>query len=795
MKKMIFMHSDISLAIAQRLALYYKMDDAFPALHTTLRPKNQEGDGILNDIIGPRKLSETYASIFNTIRPVSIDPKAAKFNENSTSISIDFDTHLKQIENVQNVMMGVTLVKQRAAAVASSGKNQNGEVVNTEITMVGFTKALKDMLDTMWADTDIISLVLMSRRTVDDIKDELNTTSLSNITSAWLKNLDPAGFFNEMFATIWIGDGTMDKTVDTYRLKLGQMLNGTEVLTAMPQKSQGAYGFTEMMELLSPSKGKKAKRTANAGGVDFAEKMIAHFTALDCLGQVEKVANHFAPVATAQAGKMSLNKDMNQMLLEMSQVEDLLALRVFNSLQAWVALTQRSILPLQRPEALEYVKGLFTNLSATYDMEGIMNDFLSLPIGKMSNSFVNSNEDVTAVTVNGTQLTSIISPYPSTEATDGLDYYAGTVRHVVLSLYPLLKNVELWDLYKKGSLLAGGVTPSFKKVTRSLDNLPVVFSSFGSYAGNRITTLDDYNWSLIFDWGINKFNSSSRTDICYHSAPDDELLLKYSHGQIDYQEYVASYKKKLSGMTANGIGGYDFSQQNIPLVAYRRRMVKHATPFLGVDLGIIKLGATCLLPVPPFNHNAIIKDATSDFLNKEVIGQYETNIEQLPLNFSHTAPIKGEPIPLKDSIIPQFLRISKENFEKSTAIGKTLLNRFVSQVPGKQNSINCSTISEDPFFLTMVSHFFVSPATYVSPKMYELYLRPFLRIDEGQEEVGAILAKEIGVHTYVDGQLTHDRGSIGNRIITTCTSLDRTDPLPRNPYMGHINPEHGTIED
>lgn len=775
MKKLIFMRVDLSLAIAQRLALYYKVDDAFPALSSSLRPKNQEGSGALKDIIGPRSLSTTYQAVFDTIRP-AYDRKSG-----TADLNQNFEQHLLQIESVQKTMLGVMLVKDKEAQLS------------TGVDPVGLSKTMKALLDEMWAETEIISLVLMSKRTAEDIKDELNTTALSNITKVWLKDLDTERFFSNIFSTMLIGDGTQDKAHDTWTMDLDKVLNYTEVISAHAVQGSNSFGFNEMIDILSSKE--KTKRKVNKSGKEFAEKLITHLTTLDCLSQVEKIVAHFSPKDQNQTAKVSVNKEISQLITEMAQVEDLLAVRVFNSLQAWVALTQRSIIPLQRPEAMEYVKHLFSNMASTYDIDGIISEFCSLPIGKMSNDFVNQNEDVTAITHNGTQLTTIISHYGDTNPEDGLDYYAGTVRHVTLSLYPLLKNSELWSLYKKGSVIAGGVTPSFRRVSRSLDALPMVFASFGSYAGDRINNLDDVNWSLMFDWGINKFNSSSRTDVAFNHAEDDELLIRYSHGQIDYQNYKQETKEFLQSVSANGSSGYDFSQKNVPLIAYRRRMIRNATPFLGVDLSIIKLGATCLLPIPPMNYNAVITDAKTDFLDKQVVGSYETEMERLPMNYAHTPPLKGDSVSVHKSIVPQFLRISKGNFDKSEAIGKTLLQRFVSKVPGKPGTLNCSTISEDIFFLSMVNHMFVSPNTWVDPKMYELHLRPFLRLDEGQEEVGAVLAKEIGVHKYIDGQLTYERGLAGTRVMSTCTALDRTDPLPRHRDMGHLNAEHGTIED
>lgn len=788
MKRMLFMRADLAHAISQRLAIYYKLDDAFPAYSADLVPKNLEGDNKFNDIIGPRNPSKSFFSVYQIILPQGAG-RSLTMKPSDQDKMMSFEHHIAQIAAIQDIMLGITLVKSKTSVITTTDSE-----TKTETSAAGLTTAMKTLMTEMWENTNIVSLILMSKRTATDIKDELNMAPLSVFAPTHLKHLETEEFFGGMFNTVLIGDGTNDKTMDAWRHTLDKTLNYTEVLNAIPQNGSNSFGFNEMMELLSSSEMKTTKRAVSKTGKDYAEKLISHLTTLDCLSQVEKVVNHFSPAPITQTFT-AITREMNQLMLEMAQVEDLLAIRIFNSMQAWVALTQRTLLPYQRPEALEYVRHLFTNFANTYDIDGILNEFLALPIGKMSNEFVNKNEDVTSVTVKGTQLTTIISPYMSSAPEDGLDLFAGTIRQAVLSIYPLMKNKELWTLYAKGSLLAGGVQPTFKRVTRSLDSIPTVFSSFGSYAGNRLSCLDDLNWTMMFDWGINKFNSSSMTDVAWHDAKDDELLISLSHGQIDYHQYLNDYKRQLQNYVSNGVSGYKFSQQNIPLLAYRRRMLKSNTPFLGVDLSIIKLGGTSLLPVPPLNTNSVISDAKISFVDKQVIGAYETELERLPLNFQHTAPLMGDPISVHDSVIPQFLGISKINFDRSGSVGTTLLNRFTSKVGGQTSMLNCSTISEDPFFLSMVSHFFVSPLAWIQPKMHELFLRPFLRLDEGQEDVGAIMAKEIGVHQFIAGNVAAGRGVVGSRILTTCQALDRTDPLPRASQMGHLNPEHGTIED
>lgn len=773
MKRMIHMHANLSKAIAQRLALYYKVGDAFPALTASLTPKNLEMDTTMNDIIGPRQISSSYISVYKTIMP------------QGEGGSVNFEKHLAQIEDIQETMLGITLIKTKAGLDA-----EGNDPKSSKQAPIGLSKAMQKLIEDMWAKTDIVSLILMARRTADDVKDEFNMVALNQLEKQEdiKKVLNMEAFFKGMFQSMRIGDGTLDKSYETWVSTMDDYLNTTEVLIAQEGNFCSSFGFTEMVDLISPASSNKRK--TDAQGKAFAQKLISHLTTLDGLKQVEHVVGHFAPAPITREFH-AINRDVNQLILEMAQVEDLLALRIYNSLQAWVALTQRTMIPFQRPEALDYVKHLFSNFANTYDIDGIMNEFLSLPIGPMSNAIINANEDVTAVTVRGSQLTSIVTPYASNEPANGLDTFAGTIKQIVLSLYPLLKNKELWALYQRGALLAGAKAPTYKRVTRSLDAMPTVFCSFGSYAGNRLSTLDDINWTLLFDWGINKFNSSSLTDVTWNEAKDDELILSLSHGQIDYQQYKRDYLATLFGFSKNGVSGYAFSQHNIPLVAYRRSTLKSATPFLGVDMSIIKLGATCLLPVAPQNTHPVISDARPKYVDKMLIGAYETELESLPMNFSHTAHLTGDAIRIHDSIIPQFLRISEKNFDRSIK-GTTLLKRFTNKVT--PTALNCSTISEDPFFMNMVSHFFVSPANWVEPKMHELYLRPFMTLEEGEDSLGAVMAKEIGVHTFIQGNIGSGRGVVGPRILTTCTSLDRTDPLPKNSFMGYINPEHGTIE-
>lgn len=780
MKKMLLMHADLSVAISQRLALFYKVDDTLPALAASFKPKNIENEGIMNDIVGGRGISDSYIKLFQAIMPVK------------ANLGADFATYVEAMTEVESTLLTVKMLEDKWA----EGKAAKGKAGGDDASK-GATTAMKKVIDEIWQKTDILSLILVSKKASEDMKDEYNSATLTYVISRIANHIDPKEFHETVFSSMLIGDGSTNEPFNnTWKLSMDKMLNYTEVLSALPPNHGQEFGFREMFTLLAPSN--DVTKQGNPGGVKFAGDIIKHMTTLECLYQVEKVVNHFVPTPMANKEKTVINKEMSQMLEEVNQMEDLLSIRLFNCLQAWVAMTQRTIIPYQRPEAMDYVKKLFTNFANNYDMDGVINEFLGLPIGTFTNSMINNAEDVVSVTVNGSQTTALMVPYSDLLPEDGLDHYASTVRSMVQTLYPLLKNVELWRLYRKGAQLVGAATPTFKRVTRSLDALPVSYVSFGSFAGNRIQTFDDVNWSMMFDWGVNKFNSSSRTDIIWNSAPDDELIIQYSHGTIDYQKYANEVKDKLTFIAGNGSSGFEFAGKNIPLLAVRRRMLKTSMPFIEIDLSIMKRGATCLLPVPPLNTSAIVQQAKTSFIDKEVIGTYETNIDKLPLNFVHTAPIKGTPVEVHKSILPEFLKINQTNFDRALNgknNGTTLLRRFLNKTAAGKGMINCTTISEDPFFVSMVSHFFVSPTNWIRPKMHELILRPFIRLDEGQEEMGAVMSKEVGVHTFITGQGVFDKGAVGTRILTSCTAIDRTDTLPKSSKIGYINPEYGTIED
>lgn len=777
---MLFMHVDISLAIAQKLALYYKVDDSFPALSAQLKPSNLEGTTNMNDIIGSRNLSDKFKHLFNAIRP------GGKGSDSFETLN-SFNSHLHTIGDVQELLMNVVMLKEKTDD-RDKKSTKNGS------SQTGASDQLKTMLADMWLKTDIINLTLISRRVIDDIVDDHNVTSLTKISKSWLPALDIEGFFNSYFSGFLIGDGTMDKAADTWRLSKDAQLNYTEVAVGKGSMGAHSFGFAEMMKILSEITGNKnGGREATASGMKFAEELIQHLTVLDCLRQVDKVAHHFAPIQDPTQSRFSNIKELNLLLSELDYVQDLLAMKTFNSLQAWVGITQRTLQPFMRDEAMDYIKKLFPTMAINYDMEAIFTEFLSLPIGPMTNDIVNSCEDVDSVMRGGSQLTTIISPYFDAKPEDGLDYYGGTIRGAISSLYPLLKQKELWELYRRGGVLLGAVPPTCKKVSRSLDSMPLVYSQFGSFSGNRINTMDDINWSFLFDWGVNKFNSSARTDLTWNEAGDDELILQYSYGKIDYQEYQTLYRRRMLEMVGSGISGFEFTKYNTPLLAIRRRDIKGAFPFLGIDTGLIKLGGSCLLPVPPITTNPVVRSAKTIFIDKEIIGAYETRIDKLPLTFTHTPPITDKPVALGDSTIPEYLKIAEANFNKSITVGTTLLKRFINKaMPG---NINCSTITEDIFFSDMVSHMFISPCCWVSPKTYELYLRPFLHINEGEENIDAVMAKEVGVHHYIQGQGVLEKGNIGHRIMTRITALDRTDHIPKSKNIGYLNAEHGIIED
>lgn len=271
MKRMIHMHANLSKAIAQRLALYYKVGDAFPALTASLTPKNLEMDTTMNDIIGPRQISSSYISVYKTIMP------------QGEGGSVNFEKHLAQIEDIQETMLGITLIKTKAGLDA-----EGNDPKSSKQAPIGLSKAMQKLIEDMWAKTDIVSLILMARRTADDVKDEFNMVALNQLEKQEdiKKVLNMEAFFKGMFQSMRIGDGTLDKSYETWVSTMDDYLNTTEVLIAQEGNFCSSFGFTEMVDLISPASSNKRK--TDAQGKAFAQKLISHLTTLDGLKQVDR---------------------------------------------------------------------------------------------------------------------------------------------------------------------------------------------------------------------------------------------------------------------------------------------------------------------------------------------------------------------------------------------------------------------------------------------------------------------------------------------------------------------------
>lgn len=434
--------------------------------------------------------------------------------------------------------------------------------------------------------------------------------------------------------------------------------------------------------------------------------------------------------------RKSDSKPLNALLSEADRIKNIAAMKVFLSFQSWIALMQVMLKQYSSAYVIDKIKTYIPNYANVYDIDKIISDLMSLPIGKNTASLLGNYPCITSVQHNGEKKDVILA------SKDGLDA-GGAIQQVIASLVEhvpyidaIMTQKKWWDIYRHGASLCETGHLAFAEKGYDLDRVNTTFVQMGVTAGDPLQTADDWSFNMVFDWALNRFNSSARTLIRAQDYDTDSLVTPYHYGLVDYLKHLDDRGNALNAALNSGkIVGFNFAQLHYPMIPIQRAVHNVARVTLSIDQSLLPYGPASLMPIAPDKVNFITSTCNPVRIAKPVVGSYEVKMDRLPLEMLHYENIKKNTKGVnsaEESTIFEFLNVGKRSLSRLYAAGSqeptsSLLTRFIRQ-DNKSGDLICGAITKDSLFFDMMNYTYFVPLKFTSDVIYEVAEVPVLDV-------------------------------------------------------------------
>lgn len=649
-----------------------------------------------------RTLSSSFSELFNKFAFPTIGDKFLDFTGDAT--------YAQLIAAIDVYSTADTVFNTYQEALKTDSFKAESEVLYDQ---------LKDLYDKS-AILPIMSAVSVLRHDIEDVR---NTNSFKVTLDALTKS-SVSGHLSNYFK----------------QFKIVAHSSHATVANAMDRIDFSAFTVCRMTEYtedvnfsLTDASGHFAQKKETSIG-----KLINMLTLCEVGLQVAGLRSFYDNLVKATETKISDNKTMNSLLTEAQRVRDISAARLFLNCQSWVALMQISLKDVAHPFVMDKVKQYMPNLKATYDMDSLVKDFLSLPVGKHTATVLSDFPTLTEGVQDHESKPFLVTTEPDENPALQLQRMIGSMANVIPYLYATMGQKRFWDIYRHGASLVSSAPMTFRKRDSNLDHTPVTFCQMGVMAGDAISHIDDFSFGMVFDWAVNRFNSSARTLIRMHDISTEKTVIPYYYGLIDYAHHVKSRKEKIvRGTVPDYIIGSDFATMQYPMIPIKRNCAHFDYVSLFIDRDLIGIGPASALPVAPDRVDFVTGTGNSVRAKKPVVGQFETKIDSLPLELTLYNPIENgakTDIPCKKSTLFESLNVSPTTMDiilKNRANGINdpgLLLRFIKTNDTHGNLV-CHAICRDSLFADMLNYTYFVPWNFMSDTVNELVDVPTMDIE------------------------------------------------------------------
>lgn len=771
----------------ERLLLALRVDKTIRSLkvdnipiQTSLSQKDLKG------LVG-RSYSTKYKALIQALRP-----SLSESNIATGAIDIPFTSiKAKQIRDaVSNAIKNKDVLDQQLERLKTSYTTPAKDKTEMEtVTESGGSKGspktdkpsttVIQIIQDLWKTSGIIKFMADARSVAADTMVTENAHSLVATWNHWFAYKHrPESIFSEYAERFTVGSGANKNKVTPGTGDISETINRFEYMQLKTAAVGKGFDIKDVIDYM------KNDAELESEEKDAISDWVTIFTDLELLHCGENLKTFFSKHIKESDTTMAYsdNKDLNMIMMEAERAQSLQDLKLFCALQAWVALAQITLKGVYRPEINTYIKTHIPNLSATYDMEGLINTFMKLPVGPNVADLLAKYPDVAAIKTGGSAFTAFTANDITQDGDNLMLRTAAFMKELIPFLHAFMSNKDLWDIYAKGATLFGAKPLAFQTQTRDIDSVPVTFAQYGVMTGDRVNTLDDINWSCIFDWGINRFNSSARTLVRWNDTNTDDLAIPYSYGTIDFRKYLIERDATISKASISGseITGYQFSRLNVVALPFRKRVTSTRYEDLYLDKFLLDVGPVSLLPVEPRSIIPIDNSATITKIAKDSVGTYETKLDKMQLEILHMSHNDGQNGDISGTILPETLGISQESFTRAVSLESLLLRRFVKN--DAQDKVVCKAITKDALFVDMVNCFYYIPNTYMDKEISMVWISLSLGTDSGNHGLDQVTrVRKVGARRILTSPVDSTIAQVPGRLVGSTMYFDNLFSLPQGP--------------
>lgn len=730
MPKFLFYSQSLGRQIAERLSLRLYIDTNVRSLSVKNMPAlvalTSEG---FSGTMG-REVSSHYVALFKALRPADSGQ-----NEVETFSFKRANEYLTQ-RLAKHQILDALLAQLTELKMQSSDENAEPQLKSTRADAI---------IEQSWKDTGMTSLIANMRSVQYDTQDPENTYSLRSTWDSIHYN-DSAEKYATTFITECLngflsGNGCQATEGNPILMSTISKINSFEYV--MGKLDPNAFNLDPEV-LLSAFTITGDQRVDAFRSI---EKLTGVLTDYELLMAIPNLSQLFKTLVgadqTMDEKNVSNNKQLAMLILETQRVRVLYEVKTFVQMQAWVALCQQSLRPYSSDAVLDFVINAMPTLNTRFNLKELMRWFMNIPVGERVSELFSDIQIPQVIKVGGVSYDAVMLNKATLEGDAALSHILSLFKKLGSYLTVLKGNVVLWEKYNAGSVYFKARPQVFDNSAKDFDNFPIAFVQHGVFAGDKPSTLNHLEWTMLYDWGINAFNSSARALYSYSNKfKNEEDITIFAYGHISYQEYLA--KKRLvvmkSESKAEAMSGYILSRLQVPCFPIKRTIRPTDDLFLFLDMALADMGPVSLLPVPPVNPVSILKGAdvvAPKIVKKVVVGTYETEMERMPMEFMHVGPLKAN-VEIKDTILQLRLNISNNVFNRGVKAGDTMLNRFVKGQDAADGIVACSMITRDDLFLEAIDSFFFIPSPALEHKYVIVYSSTNL-VDEEGSDMGAFI--------------------------------------------------------
>lgn len=548
------------------------------------------------------------------------------------------------------------------------------------------------------------------------------TKSASNPENAVLVTRYMESQVTSMFSQLWSkyftdfaisatdGGITMGGKTDANMRSLVEMMN---LVRCSKINSSGAVQDLSFKTIRTLMTTPAASRVAEHETIHELYSLIQMFTVM---GSMDAVSATLAKTFDGDGTKVSDEKAVNTLFIEVARVRELFAIQVFLGMSAYINMLQMAMFPYCTDAMIAHFELLNPEIASAYDIRTLINDFMALPTASLPNEMIGTFSYRTGLVFGGTQMTCLDASV-NVKPTDLFTYVRDELAEFIKYLHYFSKNVELLEAYREGGAICGVSKLQLAGITFDPKAIPVYESQWGALNGPGPRFFHDMFLSMHTEYGVSAYNGSSANLFTMGSQLQDNRFKPYSTALFSYQSIINDVEEFIDDVISNKKGyvtGTRIRKLNVPAYFVTQRVMDNAYMYSLLERRFMAYGSASLLP-RQFKTAPLIfgQKAAIVTSRKAITGKYSIEIEKMALTYLDVDDSKTDLASSMDiERLALALGINAESLLISASANNPVTSRFFTF--GGKNGDNLRLISgalvSDPFFEEIPRGFFLIPA-------------------------------------------------------------------------------------